>query len=289
MSDDSKTAPPCSLGVGDVDGGGAEEWSFKHGHPVVLKRMLCVGAGGRQFQERLAVVRVDQAADDEAGRDVVPAQLAVAVGALANRWVVHRRVRHRGAATTSAIRSGRSRPRPVAARPFRQRPTSLPGRRTLVCLPRAVHMGSKGICPTSNMPQSIAQARVGGGLFDWMLDVSSAVGMLACNPDALFSPQRRSPTQLSTAFASLMSQMPTLKTNRRHRSRVRVKFTLFGYEVQVYGQTVFAPPGRTKQKLAATCVARWANPSCRSIHRPKFVSQNAPHVQFSPPFLVGSL
>ncbi len=33
--------------------------------------------------------------------------------------------------------------------------------------------------------------------------------------------------------------MPTLKTNRRHRSRVRVKFTLFGYEVQVYGQTVF--------------------------------------------------
>jgi hypothetical protein len=33
--------------------------------------------------------------------------------------------------------------------------------------------------------------------------------------------------------------MPTLKTNRRNRSRVRVRFTLFGYEVQVYGQTVF--------------------------------------------------
>jgi hypothetical protein len=33
--------------------------------------------------------------------------------------------------------------------------------------------------------------------------------------------------------------MPTLKTNRRHRSRVRVQFTLFGYEVQIYGQTVF--------------------------------------------------
>jgi hypothetical protein len=33
--------------------------------------------------------------------------------------------------------------------------------------------------------------------------------------------------------------MPTLKTNRRHRSRIRVQFTIFGYEVQVYGQTVF--------------------------------------------------
>jgi len=33
--------------------------------------------------------------------------------------------------------------------------------------------------------------------------------------------------------------MPTLKTNRRHHSRVRVQFTIFGYEVQVYGQTVF--------------------------------------------------
>jgi hypothetical protein len=33
--------------------------------------------------------------------------------------------------------------------------------------------------------------------------------------------------------------MPTLKINRRHRTRVRVQFTIFGYEVQVYGQTVF--------------------------------------------------
>jgi len=34
-------------------------------------------------------------------------------------------------------------------------------------------------------------------------------------------------------------QMPTLKTNRRHRSRVRVQYTVFGYEVQVYGQTIY--------------------------------------------------
>jgi len=34
-------------------------------------------------------------------------------------------------------------------------------------------------------------------------------------------------------------QMATLKINRRHRSRIRVQFTVFGYEVQVYGQTVF--------------------------------------------------
>jgi len=33
--------------------------------------------------------------------------------------------------------------------------------------------------------------------------------------------------------------MATLKTNRRHRSRVRVQYTVFGYEVQIYGQTVF--------------------------------------------------
>jgi hypothetical protein len=33
--------------------------------------------------------------------------------------------------------------------------------------------------------------------------------------------------------------MPTLKTNRRHRSRVRVQHTIFGYEVQIYGQTVY--------------------------------------------------
>jgi len=33
--------------------------------------------------------------------------------------------------------------------------------------------------------------------------------------------------------------MATLKINRRHRSRVRVQYTVFGYEVQVYGQTVF--------------------------------------------------
>ncbi len=33
--------------------------------------------------------------------------------------------------------------------------------------------------------------------------------------------------------------MPTLKINRRNHSRVRVQFTVFGYEVQVYGQTVF--------------------------------------------------
>lgn len=33
--------------------------------------------------------------------------------------------------------------------------------------------------------------------------------------------------------------MPTLKINRRHHSRVRVQYTVFGYEVQVYGQTVF--------------------------------------------------
>ena len=33
--------------------------------------------------------------------------------------------------------------------------------------------------------------------------------------------------------------MATLKINRRHHSRIRVQFTLFGYEVQVYGQTVF--------------------------------------------------
>ena len=36
-----------------------------------------------------------------------------------------------------------------------------------------------------------------------------------------------------------ISQMPTLKINRRHRTRVRVQLTVFGYEVQVYGQTVF--------------------------------------------------
>jgi len=33
--------------------------------------------------------------------------------------------------------------------------------------------------------------------------------------------------------------MPTLKINRRHRSRVRVQHSVFGYEVQVYGQTVY--------------------------------------------------
>ena len=33
--------------------------------------------------------------------------------------------------------------------------------------------------------------------------------------------------------------MATLKINRRSRSRVRVQFTVFGYEVQVYGQTVY--------------------------------------------------
>jgi hypothetical protein len=30
-----------------------------------------------------------------------------------------------------------------------------------------------------------------------------------------------------------------MKTNRRHRGRIQVRFTFFGYEVKVYGQTVF--------------------------------------------------
>lgn len=33
--------------------------------------------------------------------------------------------------------------------------------------------------------------------------------------------------------------MPTFKTNRRLPARVRVQLTVLGYEVQVYGQTVF--------------------------------------------------
>lgn len=45
--------------------------------------------------------------------------------------------------------------------------------------------------------------------------------------------------------------MATLKTHRRHHSRVRVQFTMFGYEVQIYGQTVFRSDSQDKaEKLA---------------------------------------
>jgi len=50
-------------------------------------------------------------------------------------------------------------------------------------------------------------------------------------------------------------QMATLKINRRHRSRVRVQFTSFGYEVQVYGQTVFRSSTQDEaEKLARDLV-----------------------------------
>jgi len=54
-----------------------------------------------------------------------------------------------------------------------------------------------------------------------------------------------------------LSDMPTLKTNRRHRSRVRVQFTLFGYEVQIYGQTVFrsSTQGEAEKLAQALCRA----------------------------------
>jgi hypothetical protein len=49
--------------------------------------------------------------------------------------------------------------------------------------------------------------------------------------------------------------MPTMKINRRHRSRVRVQLTVFGYEVQVYGQTVFRSSTRDDaEKLARDLV-----------------------------------
>jgi hypothetical protein len=45
--------------------------------------------------------------------------------------------------------------------------------------------------------------------------------------------------------------MATLKTHRRHHGRIRVLFTMFGYEVQLYGQTVFRSASQTEaEKLA---------------------------------------
>lgn len=50
--------------------------------------------------------------------------------------------------------------------------------------------------------------------------------------------------------------MPTLKINRRHRSRVRVQYTVFGYEVQVYGQTVFRASSQDEAERLARDLVR---------------------------------
>jgi len=50
--------------------------------------------------------------------------------------------------------------------------------------------------------------------------------------------------------------MATLKTNRRHRSRVRVQFTVFGFEVQLYGQTVFRSTSQDEAERLARDLGR---------------------------------
>ncbi|HSI11001.1 MAG TPA: hypothetical protein VK961_03105 [Chthoniobacter sp.] len=50
--------------------------------------------------------------------------------------------------------------------------------------------------------------------------------------------------------------MPTLKINRRHRSRVRVQYTVFGYEVQVYGQAVFRSSSQDEAERLARDLVR---------------------------------
>jgi hypothetical protein len=50
--------------------------------------------------------------------------------------------------------------------------------------------------------------------------------------------------------------MATLKINRRHRSRVRVQFSVFGYEVQVYGQTVFRSASQDEAERLARDLCR---------------------------------
>jgi hypothetical protein len=50
--------------------------------------------------------------------------------------------------------------------------------------------------------------------------------------------------------------MPTLKINRRHRTRVRVQYTVFGYVVQVYGQTVFRSPSQDEAERLAKDLCR---------------------------------
>jgi hypothetical protein len=52
------------------------------------------------------------------------------------------------------------------------------------------------------------------------------------------------------------STMATLKINRRNRSRVRVQFTVFGYEVQVYGQTVFRSSTQDEAEKVARDLCR---------------------------------
>ena len=50
--------------------------------------------------------------------------------------------------------------------------------------------------------------------------------------------------------------MPALKINRRHRSRVRVQHSVFGYEVQVYGQTVFRAASQDEAERLARDLVR---------------------------------
>jgi hypothetical protein len=50
--------------------------------------------------------------------------------------------------------------------------------------------------------------------------------------------------------------MPTLKINRRHRSRVQVKYTVFGYEVKIYGQTVFRSSSQNEAERLAKDLVR---------------------------------
>ena len=54
----------------------------------------------------------------------------------------------------------------------------------------------------------------------------------------------------------LDTDMATLKINRRHQSRVRVQPSAIGYEVQVYGQTVFRSPSQGEAERLAKDLTR---------------------------------
>lgn len=50
--------------------------------------------------------------------------------------------------------------------------------------------------------------------------------------------------------------MATLKINRRHRSRVRVQHSVLGFEVQIYGQTVFRSASQEEAERVARNLGR---------------------------------